>query len=330
MATVTARFWFVWSAILVGYFSVVKVTFDLLPALDVSRAGGYLSGLLCGIVLLGLALFVVWRRPAAMDGRARDGREHWLGSTALSLYLIVVRLLLFCGFRHTVLRRRDPLLLWIAIRVNRLAIDHLLRPAGSEVTNRAAHSLTAVTWERGIRAALLIGGAWLIAWIVGLNLRALTASDTVATRLLRGAINAVIVVLLANFAWHVTRASIDRRLSATAVAGQAEGDEARRQARLRTLLPIVRNVLFVVLIVMAALIALSSLGVEIGPLKKIIKQIGKELQADPDLGQHILEPLKMQGVEQFSDFAIEIRLKVLVLAALTGSCARGQPRSSLG
>jgi moderate conductance mechanosensitive channel len=46
-------------------------------------------------------------------------------------------------------------------------------------------------------------------------------------------------------------------------------------------------------------------------VKKIIKQIGKELQADPELGPHIIETLKMQGVEQFGDFAIEIRLKMM-------------------
>ena len=45
--------------------------------------------------------------------------------------------------------------------------------------------------------------------------------------------------------------------------------------------------------------------------KKIIKQIGKELMADPELAPHIIEPLKMQGVEQFGDFAIQIRLKMM-------------------
>jgi moderate conductance mechanosensitive channel len=45
--------------------------------------------------------------------------------------------------------------------------------------------------------------------------------------------------------------------------------------------------------------------------KKIIKQIGKELQADPEFAPHILETLKMQGVEQFGDFAIQIRLKMM-------------------
>ena len=43
-------------------------------------------------------------------------------------------------------------------------------------------------------------------------------------------------------------------------------DEARRRARLRTLLPIIRNVLFIVLATTAVLMALASTGVQIAPL----------------------------------------------------------------
>jgi moderate conductance mechanosensitive channel len=50
---------------------------------------------------------------------------------------------------------------------------------------------------------------------------------------------------------------------------------------------------------------------DLDKVKKIIKQIGKELQADPELASHIIETLKMQGVEQFGDFAIQIRLKMM-------------------
>ncbi len=289
----------------------------------------------------------------------------------------------------------------------------MLRPPGSETAADAVPSLTAVMVERGLRAALLIGGAYLIAWLLGLDLVAMTMRDTMATRLLRGAINALVILLLADFAWRLARAWIDRRLAEASAHGPAEGDEARRQARLRTLLPILRNVLLVVLVVMAALMALSALGVQIGPLiagagvvgvavgfgaqtvvkdvisgmfyllddafrvgeyimsgsykgtvesfslrsiklrhhrgslytvpfgelgavqnmsrdwvidklsvsvtyntdldqvKRIIKQIGKELQADPEFAPHILETLKMQGVEQFGDFAIQIRMKMM-------------------
>ena len=48
--------------------------------------------------------------------------------------------------------------------------------------------------------------------------------------------------------------------------GQPNTDEARRRARLHTLLPIFRNVLFVVVIVFAGMIVLAAMGVEIGPL----------------------------------------------------------------
>jgi moderate conductance mechanosensitive channel len=44
--------------------------------------------------------------------------------------------------------------------------------------------------------------------------------------------------------------------------------------------------------------------------RKLIKTVGQELAADPDLGRHILEPLKMQGVEKIGDFAIQIRCKI--------------------
>jgi len=47
--------------------------------------------------------------------------------------------------------------------------------------------------------------------------------------------------------------------------------------------------------------------------KKVIKQVGKELTADPEAAPNIIEPLKMQGVEQFGDFAIQLRMKMMTL-----------------
>lgn len=46
-------------------------------------------------------------------------------------------------------------------------------------------------------------------------------------------------------------------------------------------------------------------------VKKLIKQVGKKLVEDPELAPHIIDTLKMQGVEQFGDFAIQIRLKIM-------------------
>jgi len=49
---------------------------------------------------------------------------------------------------------------------------------------------------------------------------------------------------------------------------------------------------------------------DIEKARKIIKKIGQTLAEDPAYAPHILEPLKMQGVEQFGDFAVEVRVKM--------------------
>ena len=51
---------------------------------------------------------------------------------------------------------------------------------------------------------------------------------------------------------------------------------------------------------------------DLDKVKKIIKQIGKDLLADPEHGPKFLEPLKSQGVEKLGDFAIDIRVKFKV------------------
>jgi small-conductance mechanosensitive channel len=412
MATASARFWFLWSALLIGWFAFVNTTLDVLAMLGVSEPAGYLVGLACGVVLVGLALFVVWRHPERETG-LRPRRSQQLATWLLSLYVVVVWLLLFTGSVAPFYVGVILLLLPIAIRAAQLAVNHVLRPAEDETAADAVPSVGAVSLERGLRAALLIGGAYLIAWILGVDFGALTARDTLTMRLMRGAINAVVIVLLADFAWHLARAWIDCRLAETDAGGEAAADEIRRRARLRTLLPILRNLLMVVLVTMAGLMALSAMGVEIGPLiagagvvgvavgfgaqtlvkdiisgmffllddafrigeyivsgsykgtvesfslrsiklrhhrgylytvpfgelgavqnmsrdwvidklsvgvtydtdvdkvKQIIKQIGKELQANEEFAPHIIETLKMQGVEQLGDFAIQIRMKMM-------------------
>ena len=218
--------------------------------------------------------------------------------------------------------------------------------------------------------------------------------------------------LLADLVWFVFKASIERQL-AQAHTETTEGIHAGQATRLRTVLPILRNVVFVTLAVTTVLMALSALGVDVAPMvagagvvgiavgfgaqtlvqdivsgvffllddafrvgeyiqsgnykgtveafslrsvklrhhrgpvytvpfgelgavqnmsrdwvidkmtigitydsniekaRKLIKAIGQELAADPEFAPHIIEPLKMQGVEEFGDFAIQIRMKMM-------------------
>ena len=412
MATPAAWFWFVWSAVLVGYFFFIRLSIEILTMLDVSPPARFAAGMAAGIVLLGMSLWVVWRHPDTVTGMPHTGGAR-LGSWLLSAYLVMVWLLLFTGSPTPFFIGIVLLLLPIAITSSRRAVHHLLRPTADERPSEATSSLWAALLERGLRALLLIGGAFLIARIAGLDPGELTSSDTVATRLLRGAINAVIIAMLAELVWCVLRVWIDRTLAEAVAAGPVEGDEARRRARLRTLLPILRNRLFVLVLVTAALMVLSSLGVQIGPLlagagvvgvtigfgaqtlvkdiisgmffllddafrvgeyiesgsirgtvesfslrsiklrhhrgylhtvpfgsldkitnysrdwvidkmtigvtydtdleqvKRLVKQVGRQLLADETMAPHILETLKMQGVEKYEDYAIRLRLKMM-------------------
>ena len=48
---------------------------------------------------------------------------------------------------------------------------------------------------------------------------------------------------------------------------------------------------------------------DIAKVKKIIKKIGQELAADPELGPHIIQPLKSQGVLAMEDSAMLVKAK---------------------
>ena len=113
---------------------------------------------------------------------------------------------------------------------------------------------------------MIIGTAAVLAWGWGIDFGHLAAGDTGFTRFVHGVLSAVIIILVADVFWLATKTAIDRKLAEVEDLGQPNTELARRRARLHTLLPIFRNVLFVVVIVFAAMMSLAAMGVEIGPL----------------------------------------------------------------
>jgi small-conductance mechanosensitive channel len=97
-------------------------------------------------------------------------------------------------------------------------------------------------------------------------LSALSGRDTGWSLLVHGLLSAVVIVLVADVLWQAAKAAIDRKLAEAADAGMPNTDDARRRARVRTLLPIFRHVLFFLVIAVAAMMALAEMGVQIGPL----------------------------------------------------------------
>ena len=149
----------------------------------------------------------------------------------------------------------------------RRVVEHLLRSSGREAADPTMRPLAVVAFHRGLRVAVFVGGALVVAYILDLDLTALAANDTAATRLARAVLDVVIVLLIADFVWQMARVAIDRHLSGTTVGAITGTDaEIRRRQRLRTLLPVLRNLLLVAVVAVAGLMALSTIGVDVGPL----------------------------------------------------------------
>ena len=113
---------------------------------------------------------------------------------------------------------------------------------------------------RGLRAAIIIGAAFLLVRAFGLDVDALAAGDTSGSAARRGA--------CAGDRPGGRRGVDDLRGADRPEARRRSElpEEGNRAARLRTLLPIVRSTIAAALIVMVVLTALSALGIEVGPL----------------------------------------------------------------
>lgn len=415
MTTPAAWFWYRRIGLAAGWLCLSWVTVALLFRLDVTMPVRALVAYSLGLVLLGIGIEACWRQPAqtavpAGDApRERRRLKRWL----VTIYFVLLWLLWVASAMPLFWLAVVVIGLPAAIRFTRGAANHILRPAGSEQRADQFRGLAEVSLDRGLRAVLIIAAAFLLARAWNVDLIAMTMQDTLTTKLLRGLLSAIVIVLVAEFLWHALRATIDAQLQGVPLAGHADDEASRRKARLRTLLPILRNVLFIVIFVIAVLMVLSSLGIEIGPLiagagvvgvavgfgaqtlvkdvisgmfyllddafrvgeyiqsgsykgtvesfslrsvklrhhrgplytvpfgelgavqnmsrdwvidkltigitydsdlekaRKLIKEVGKTLAANPEFAPHILEPLKMQGVEQFGDFAIQIRMKMM-------------------
>ena len=268
MSTASARHWYVWLTIAVGWYFGAHLLHRFLIDLGLAEQVQILLADLFSLVWLGILLLAVWRRPATHPETEPDAERRAaarMRNGLLTVALVLVWLLVPIGAVRAFYTMVILAALIALLRITNLSVAHLLRPAGSDRAEAVPPLISAVL-DRGLRAFWVIGSALLLAWIWEVDVNSM-AGDTTLSRLLRGASHAVVIVLVVELVWQVLRTWIDRNLADVQSAAEADTPEARqRRARVRTLLPIARNVLLVVLVVMAALMALSALGIEVGPL----------------------------------------------------------------
>ncbi|AJD42521.1 mechanosensitive ion channel MscS-like protein [Rhizobium gallicum bv. gallicum R602sp] len=251
---------------LVGWFAFGWVTVRLLGALGFSVPSRQLVAYALGVVLLVIAIEGLWRRPHVVPGVEATGRigrkfRNWLWTAyfiggwalwvagAMKLFWIVV----VCAALPGVLA------------LSKASIANVLRSPGSQNAKERA-TVASVLVERGIRAALIVGAILLLAKALDVEFAGVTMQDTPVLRIVRGILSAGIVLMAIDLAWNVLSVLIDRKLGDTNTVYEAGSEKERRRTRVRTLLPILRNVLMILFVAVAIMMALSSLGVEIAPL----------------------------------------------------------------
>lgn len=411
----TADHWSYWLPRIVGVFAFFGAAFILLPGLGIDQDGMMVLSLGADFVLLLLLLLAIWRRPRTQrDGARQSG--HTAVTWLLTAYFVVLFLQRIAGLYTFFWFTFAAFFLPLAIVLTERGINFVLRPGSEDAGRPTIPAVTIAVIDRGIRMIFILVAAYFLARVLGLNMQSMRDSDTTTTFILRGLINVVVIALAADFGWSIIKALIERKLG-IAMPHAVMGEEDiltldPRQARLHTLLPIIQNILLAVIVVMAVLMMLASIGIQIGPLiagagvvgvavgfgaqtivkdvisgvfyllddafrvgeyissgsyrgtvesfslrsvklrhhrgplftipfgelgavqnqsrdwvtdkfnitvgydtdidfaRKLIKRIGLELAEDPEFKHWVIEPIKMQGVQEFGEYGIVLRVKV--------------------
>ncbi|NUB15153.1 mechanosensitive ion channel, partial [Azospirillum brasilense] len=115
--------------------------------------------------------------------------------------------------------------------------------------------------HRAVKTVIWVGAAMMI--LYGWGFDTLAWTDTrLGQRILRSTVTIGLLLVGSVIAWEVVSAMIERFLAST----DRNGTRIERSARVRTLLPLLRNAFLILLVTMVSLITLSELGVNIAPL----------------------------------------------------------------
>ena len=285
----TAAYLYVWFRRLVrvavyGYFGV-----EAALALGLPAAGGEAVLKLVGLVFVTMALLVVLQNRAAVARWIHGAPSQDAGGRGLralrerladvwhilaALYLIAVAIVWVLdvagGFafvaRASALSLVTVVIARLALAVRRAAMERLFRISAEirarfpDIEARADRYVAglgrALEWIVYVVAALAVLQSW------DIDVFAFFGGET-GRDLLGRAFQIVAIVVVALIVWEGASGLIARYLAG---AEGAEGERVERSARARTLLPLARNALLVVIVIIASLTVLSALGVDIAPL----------------------------------------------------------------
>ncbi|RCK20797.1 mechanosensitive ion channel protein MscS [Thalassospira profundimaris] len=120
--------------------------------------------------------------------------------------------------------------------------------------------------KRGVRLLALVfvlASMWRI-W--GLDRLAMAEDAGIVARVIDASTEIIMILLIADLIWSLIKAFLDERMSASNAGHGGDEGGGSGLSRVETLLPLLKNFALTVIVIMVAMVTLSSLGVDIGPL----------------------------------------------------------------
>ncbi|NKL00634.1 mechanosensitive ion channel [Rhizobium leguminosarum bv. viciae] len=265
LVTSLAWFWYYW---LLGIVAVLAAGWATIEVIGTIRASPILVDLFTAawLAVVSIALIVmIWLRHFRPDGPPVSR----LVCVGFSASILLSWLLWVSGLRGAFWTVVVITLLPLTVSVAHDIIRRIIRSGDEQAVEDPAIVGWSVVIMQTLRNGLIVVAALLIARAWNVNLSDLAAAETVTTRLIRAGIRIVIVLLVTDVIWKLASTLIDSQMavaSRSEQGGHQDGPEARRRQRLNTLLPILRNVLFLAIGAVGFLMILDAVGIQIGPL----------------------------------------------------------------
>ncbi|KJE36269.1 mechanosensitive ion channel protein MscS [Thalassospira sp. HJ] len=120
--------------------------------------------------------------------------------------------------------------------------------------------------KRGVRLLALVfvlASMWRI-W--GFDRLAQSDDAGIIARIIDSSTEIIMILLIADLIWSLIKAFLDERMSASNQGNAGDEGGGSGLSRVETLLPLLKNFALTVIIIMVAMVTLSALGVDIGPL----------------------------------------------------------------
>ncbi|WP_292645927.1 mechanosensitive ion channel family protein, partial [Mesorhizobium sp.] len=250
----TATSFWLWRVSLVaGFLFFGWAIASFMPGIGFSREVAGLAAFLFGLGILATAVDVVWQRPG--------WRGSLLKRSLLTLFLVVLWVVWVAGLLGVLWMGIFALVLPTTVSGVAMAAHALV---GSSKRSGAIGVIRDVLVVKGAAALVIAGAVVWLAYIWRIRAAQFAGNET-ASFLISGLLNAIIIILIADLLWQLSKSLIEYRMS-LAPTDVNSSDQLARAGRLRTLLPIFRNTLGIFIGAVTVLTILSGLGVQIAPL----------------------------------------------------------------